>query len=51
MLKFDKMPESWKRKTLSQKEVREMADRSERRFNQARSENGRYQAPSHRKQF
>lgn len=46
MLKFDKMPESWKRKTLSQKEVREMADRSERRFNQARSENGRYQAPS-----
>ena len=46
MLKFDKMPESWNRKTLSQKEVREMADRSERRFNQARSENGRYQAPS-----
>lgn len=46
MLKFDKMPESWNRKTLSQKEVREMAGRSERRFNQARSENGRYQAPS-----
>lgn len=46
MLKFDKMPESWNRKTLSQKEVREMADRSERRFNQVRSENSRYQAPS-----
>ncbi|MBE5708958.1 MAG: hypothetical protein EGR51_03560, partial [Oscillibacter sp.] len=46
MLKFDKMPESWNRKTLSQKEVREMAGRSERRLNQARSENDRYQAPS-----
>lgn len=46
MLKFDKMPESWNRKTLSQKEVREMADRSERRFNQVKSENSRYQAPS-----